>query len=623
MRALAARQSRSEPPQHKRSTPRGETASPAPTATPPTVRMVQRSPACACGDGCSRCGEEAPVIQTKLKISRPGDRYEQEAESVAKQVMPMADPQLQSACACGGGCPKHRVEQQGQEHASLQTRPVGSNVPEQTAVPPMVNEVLRSPGQPLDPEVRAFMELRLGHDLSQVRVHTDTKANESARAINALSYTVGRDVVFGEGQYTPGTVAGRRLLAHELAHTIQQTSIPRFSWASPQRPLASIRLGPINGAAETEAQSDARQVVNEPGSSPVWPHAAFTNAPLLLQRRTLREEYVTAAYETGPLWDVTLTITGAPDRNNESLIDFINACMDGITGVVNSLGSGRGALSRHIRVRIRYRRRFDYVTVEHEAFAAARRSVMRERPQETMQQEPQPRPGEQQAPAAQPAPTQPKTIIVIGSPSPRQAYGFQFVSAALCHPNDRNTIWLVEHSGYEMIYGTSPGFITDQAPAGGYGWITSSQNLLGRINSMPDRSVGRLVVYSHGVPGLVALRYGWSSVGMPDYGLNLQHVARLSPSKFTPDATIEFNSCNTGTTTGEGNLAQAFANQADRPVRAWTGRTSYAGINRGACRVQGSRYALSTDAISEFWSRLRAGTTPQLRTFTPLGGTTP
>ncbi len=89
-------------------------------------------------------------------------------------------------------------------------------------MPPIVHEVLRSPGQPLDEATRAFMEPRFGHDLSRVRVHTNAKAAESARAVNALAYTVGRDVVFGSGQFAPGTVAGQRLLAHELTHVVQQ-----------------------------------------------------------------------------------------------------------------------------------------------------------------------------------------------------------------------------------------------------------------------------------------------------------------------------------------------------------------------------------------------------------------
>jgi len=87
---------------------------------------------------------------------------------------------------------------------------------------PPVKEVLRSSGQPLDPATRGFMESRLGHDFSQVRIHADTRAAESASAINARAYTVGRDVVFGTGKFEPSTPHGRHLLAHELTHVVQQ-----------------------------------------------------------------------------------------------------------------------------------------------------------------------------------------------------------------------------------------------------------------------------------------------------------------------------------------------------------------------------------------------------------------
>lgn len=92
-----------------------------------------------------------------------------------------------------------------------------------TEVPQIIHDVLRSPGQPLDAETRAFMEPRFGHDFGQVRVHTDAKAAESARAVNALAYTVGRDVVLGTSQYAPGNPSGRQLLAHEMAHVLQQS----------------------------------------------------------------------------------------------------------------------------------------------------------------------------------------------------------------------------------------------------------------------------------------------------------------------------------------------------------------------------------------------------------------
>jgi len=90
------------------------------------------------------------------------------------------------------------------------------------SVPPIAHDVLLSSGQPLDPTTRAFMELRFGHSFSRVRVHADARAAEAARGVNASAFTVGRNVVFDAGQYTPGTYRGRKLLAHELVHTLQQ-----------------------------------------------------------------------------------------------------------------------------------------------------------------------------------------------------------------------------------------------------------------------------------------------------------------------------------------------------------------------------------------------------------------
>src|SRR5262249_18434923 len=98
----------------------------------------------------------------------------------------------------------------------------GRRVEGEGQAPPLVGEVLRSPGRSLPPPVRDFFTSRFGHDFSRVRIHADAQAAESARAVNALAYTVGRDVVFASGQYDPTSVAGRWLLSHELTHTIQQ-----------------------------------------------------------------------------------------------------------------------------------------------------------------------------------------------------------------------------------------------------------------------------------------------------------------------------------------------------------------------------------------------------------------
>src|SRR5690348_313719 len=102
-------------------------------------------------------------------------------------------------------------------------KPDVSRQTEPASIPSKVHEVINSPGQPLDPATRSVMESRFGHNFGRVRVHSDAQAAESARTVNARAYTLGKDVVFGAVQYAPGTNEGRRLLAHELTHTIQQS----------------------------------------------------------------------------------------------------------------------------------------------------------------------------------------------------------------------------------------------------------------------------------------------------------------------------------------------------------------------------------------------------------------
>jgi hypothetical protein len=102
--------------------------------------------------------------------------------------------------------------------------PAASSDAGQIGAPSIVNEVLASPGRPLDPETRAFMEPRFGHDFSKVRVHSGSPVDaQSAQEVNANAYTVGHHIVFGTGRYAPKTHQGRRLIAHELAHVVQQS----------------------------------------------------------------------------------------------------------------------------------------------------------------------------------------------------------------------------------------------------------------------------------------------------------------------------------------------------------------------------------------------------------------
>jgi hypothetical protein len=163
--------------------------------------LLQRQ--CACGGGCPHCLETAS-IQPKLKISEPSDQYEQEADRIADQVLASPGNFISSSS------PPHiqRLTEQPTRHTA--------------AVPDIVDRVLASPGKPLYPTLQKDMELRFGHDFSHVRVHTDAEAATSARAIQAKAYTVGKHVVFSDGAFAMGTAEGRYLVAHELAHVVQQ-----------------------------------------------------------------------------------------------------------------------------------------------------------------------------------------------------------------------------------------------------------------------------------------------------------------------------------------------------------------------------------------------------------------
>jgi hypothetical protein len=119
--------------------------------------------------------------------------------------------------------------------------------------PPIIHDVLRSPGQPLDRAALAYFEPRFNPDFGSVRVHSGAEAGASARAGNALAYTVSRDVVFGAGQYVPASSEGRKLLAHELAHVVQQTNMVQAS-------RSDLTIGPANSAVEQEAARIAQRV---------------------------------------------------------------------------------------------------------------------------------------------------------------------------------------------------------------------------------------------------------------------------------------------------------------------------------------------------------------------------
>jgi hypothetical protein len=181
----------------------------------------------------------APVQKPATTINLP-----------APALAPARAGLLQRKCACGGSTGTDgECEECKQKKMSLQRSagaPAGSNI-----APPIVRSVLGSPGRPLSLSDRAYFEPRLGHDFSRVKIHDDEKSAESARAVAAHAYTVGNSVVFGAGRFAPGSTAGRRLLAHELAHVVQQRSASTDG---------DLQIGPETDVYERAADAIADQI---------------------------------------------------------------------------------------------------------------------------------------------------------------------------------------------------------------------------------------------------------------------------------------------------------------------------------------------------------------------------
>ncbi len=229
-----------------------------------TIPLLQRK--CACGGSasavtgeCSACQREKVLgLQTKLAVGARDDPLEREADRIADQVMGMA-----SAVApvdAGRAVPPGHVARRAPPTTTGTVGPTAGSGEAQA----IVGDVLSSRGQPLDAATRKFMEPRFGHDFGEVRVHTGPRAAASAEAVVSRAYTVGHDLVFAAGEYQPGTQAGRRLLAHELAHTLQQGAGTRLRRQDADD-SGGGGVGAVAGAAITGATAGA---VGAAGATP-------------------------------------------------------------------------------------------------------------------------------------------------------------------------------------------------------------------------------------------------------------------------------------------------------------------------------------------------------------------
>jgi hypothetical protein len=159
-------------------------------------------------------------IQAKLEVGAVDDPLEREADAVADAVIGMAAPPPLRAAAprVSRKCAACKEE----EKQTLQPKAAGSPSAVPSVAPPQVHDVVSQPGRPLDAATRGFFEPRFGLDLSAVRVHSESHAGEAARAVGARAFAVGENIVFAPNQFAPSSASGRHLLAHELAHVVQQ-----------------------------------------------------------------------------------------------------------------------------------------------------------------------------------------------------------------------------------------------------------------------------------------------------------------------------------------------------------------------------------------------------------------
>lgn len=186
------------------------TSKPPQVSYPSRTGILQRQ--CACGNHamvggeCTACARKKTMLQRKLTMGADNDPLEREADRIAGQVM--AAPVATALSVASS-----RIQSAGQQTGQMDS------------IPASVDHVLTGSGRPLDLALRQDMEQRFGHDFSKVRVHTGDTAAQSAREVSAHAYTVGHDIVFGTGRFVPGTFDGRRLIAHELTHVLQQSGV--------------------------------------------------------------------------------------------------------------------------------------------------------------------------------------------------------------------------------------------------------------------------------------------------------------------------------------------------------------------------------------------------------------
>jgi hypothetical protein len=255
--------------------------------------LLQRK--CACGSPtssltgeCAEC-KSKKRLQTKLTIGASNDPLEQEADRVADQVL--AGP----VRAAVNGTPP-RIQRYSAQATQLTN-----------TAPTSVDRVLSCAGRPLEPTLLRDMEHRFGHDFSQVRVHTGEAAERSARDVNANAYTVGHNIAFGAGRFAPETHDGRRLIAHELTHVVQQSELKGTDVEKDGAKLAPLLITATGFVQRKPADIEAL-IRNEDWSRAAWAIAQFAPAEMAARLSSMpaaqRRYLVEGARHGEGLWDI-------------------------------------------------------------------------------------------------------------------------------------------------------------------------------------------------------------------------------------------------------------------------------------------------------------------------------
>jgi Domain of unknown function (DUF4157) len=285
---------------------------------------------CACGTHttgggeCPECSKKKFGLQRKLIIGATDAALELEADRVTNEVT-----NIPPHSGIGNAAP--RIQ-----------RYSGQSTGEMESAPASVDQVLSSPGRPLEAVPRQDMEQRFGYDFSSVRVHTDRTAQQSARDIDAHAYTVGHNIVFGAGQYYPNSHTGKRLLSHELAHVVQQSQGKDFGTG----PTVGKRgLSPINARTSAGFGSIQRQVASEP----IAKHqATHEQSPIVRVERYWHSTTARVFFKDGSNEEVTF-IEGysfdppsAPERRYKNYVALVIDRSSPIRPRIEIASHGRG-----------------------------------------------------------------------------------------------------------------------------------------------------------------------------------------------------------------------------------------------------------------------------------------